>query len=163
MPRFTFLALSIPFQGRAYAAVVVAVTILAGYWQLFVKAGRKGWESLVPGWNLVIFMRIIGRPAWWVLGLLAGPAGWVLAQEVVARTGHRYGYALALPGLLVSGYVHCRVSRDLARSFGRSRRFAWRLILLPFVYLPVLGFGYSEYQGPGALMRRKGKEAAVTP
>ena len=33
---------------------------LAGGWQLFVKCGQPGWAAAVPGYNLVIVMKIIG-------------------------------------------------------------------------------------------------------
>ena len=38
-----------------------------GYWRLFEKAQEKGWKVLIPLYNLFIFLRIIKRPAWWIL------------------------------------------------------------------------------------------------
>jgi signal peptidase I len=37
---------------------------------MFVKAGRKGWESAVPFYNLYVFLRIIKKPMWWYALLL---------------------------------------------------------------------------------------------
>ncbi|MFA9188596.1 signal peptidase I [Flavobacterium magnesitis] len=34
--------------------------------KLYVKAGRKSWEALIPIYNAVILMQIINRPKWWV-------------------------------------------------------------------------------------------------
>ncbi len=39
-------------------------------WAQFEKAGRKGWETLVPFYNLYIFLKIIKKPLWWYLFLL---------------------------------------------------------------------------------------------
>lgn len=39
-------------------------------WVQFEKAGRKGWESLVPFYNLYVFLKIIKKPVWWYLLLL---------------------------------------------------------------------------------------------
>ncbi|MBB4802618.1 signal peptidase I [Flavobacterium nitrogenifigens] len=53
-------------------------------WKLYEKAGRKAVESFVPIYNLIILMKIINRPIWWVLllfipiiNLLMIPVVWV--------------------------------------------------------------------------------------
>ncbi|RTL10867.1 MAG: signal peptidase I [Flavobacteriaceae bacterium] len=38
-----------------------------GTWKLYVKAGRKAWESFVPVYNGIVLMQIINRPKWWIL------------------------------------------------------------------------------------------------
>ena len=43
------------------------------------------------------------------------------------------------------------LSIDLAKSFGKETGFAIGLILLPPIFLLMLGFGSAEYQGPAAL------------
>ncbi len=150
-PFFPLLFMS---PGKSAYVVVAALCVLAAsFWHVFVKADRKGWEVLVPGWNMVVLMRLIGRPWWWALGLFPGPFSLWLAGLVVRETHSRLFWALALPGVMLAGWMHYRISFSLARSFGRSRRFGWRLTWLPFVYIPVLGFGYSEYVGPA----RRGK------
>ena len=39
-------------------------------WGAFEKAGRKGWETLVPFYNLYVFLQIIKKPLWWYAILL---------------------------------------------------------------------------------------------
>ncbi len=39
-------------------------------WMLFEKAGKKGWMTLIPFFNLYIFLRIIKKPLWWYILLL---------------------------------------------------------------------------------------------
>lgn len=53
-------------------------------WRLYLKAGRKPIESFIPIYNLIILMKIIKRPRWWVLllfipiiNLLIIPVLWV--------------------------------------------------------------------------------------
>ncbi|MCA0931550.1 signal peptidase I [Lutimonas saemankumensis] len=55
-----------------------------GTWKLYVKAGRKAWEALVPVYNAVVLMQIINRPKWWVvllfipiINLLMFPIVWI--------------------------------------------------------------------------------------
>ena len=45
----------------------------AGGWRLFAKCGQPGWAAIVPGYNLVIIMKIIGRPASHALSFLILP------------------------------------------------------------------------------------------
>ncbi|MBZ4035091.1 signal peptidase I [Flavobacterium sp. 17A] len=53
-------------------------------WKLYLKAGRKPIEAFIPIYNLVILMKIIKRPRWWVLllfipiiNLLMIPVIWI--------------------------------------------------------------------------------------
>jgi hypothetical protein len=38
---------------------------------------------------------------------------------------------------------------ELAKSFGKDVGFAIGLLLLSFIFLPILGFGSARYLGPG--------------
>jgi signal peptidase I len=64
--------------------LLVQVIHFLGTWKLYVKAGRKAWEAAVPIYNAVVLMRIIRRPAWWVvllfvpiINLMMFPVVWV--------------------------------------------------------------------------------------
>jgi len=43
-----------------YLAILVAV--IAGMWKMFEKAGQPGWGCIVPIYNLLLLLRIAGRP-----------------------------------------------------------------------------------------------------
>ena len=49
--------------------IVMAVSILMiiAMWRIFTKAGKPGWASLVPIYNMVVMMQIVGRPEWQVV------------------------------------------------------------------------------------------------
>jgi len=104
-----------------YLAVIALV--VAGLWKVFVKAGQPGWAAIVPIYNMVILLQIVGRPVWWVILMLIPCVGIVVAILVML---------------------------DLAKSFGKSQGFAVGLILLGFVFIPILGFDSSRYLGPQA-------------
>ena len=64
--------------------LVLQVIHFLGTWKLYVKAGRKAWEAIVPVYNAVVLMKIINRPKWWVIllfipiiNLLMFPIIWV--------------------------------------------------------------------------------------
>jgi Na+-translocating ferredoxin:NAD+ oxidoreductase RnfE subunit len=107
----------------ALIGLAVAVLMIAAIWKLFSKANEPGWASIIPIYNLVVALRIIGRP-WWLVLIMLIPG----AQIVV-------GVILAL---------------GLARSFGKETGFAIGMLFLPEVFIPILAFGDATYQGPSA-------------
>lgn len=102
--------------------LAIAAVFIVGMWKTFAKAGQPGWAVLIPIYNLVILMKIAGRPAWWVILYL-------------------------IP--FVNIVIGILVAIDIAKAFGQSA--AWGVILLFILsgigYL-VLGFGNYRYIGP---------------
>jgi hypothetical protein len=101
--------------------VAVTVLIVASTWKIFSKAGQPGWAAIIPIYNFIVWCKIVGRPAWWVLLLL-----------------------ICFPIFYI---ILCI---DLAKSFGKGVGFAVGLILLSVIFFPILGFGSATYQGPSA-------------
>jgi hypothetical protein len=93
------------------------------FWRIFEKAGKPGWAAIVPIYNLIVLLDIVGRPIWWVVLLL------IPVVNVVV------GFILAL---------------DLSRSFGHDFAFALGLFFLGFIFYPILAFGSDTYRGPAA-------------
>lgn len=100
--------------------ILIAVFIIACYWKLFVKAGQPGWAAIVPIYNIIVLLQIVGKPVWWIILMFIPCVNIVIA-------------------LLI--YL------DLARVFGKSTGFGIGLFLLGIVFLPILAFGDAEYQG----------------
>ncbi len=71
---------------------------------------------------MVVTLRIVGRPVWWVL------LGFIPIANLV---------------LLI-------IPIDLAKSFGKGTGFGIGLILLAPIFYPILAFGDASYQGPTA-------------
>ena len=106
------------FVGLALGALMVACM-----WLVFRKAGRPGWAAIVPIYNWVVLLQITGRSP---LGLV-----WLLVP--IANVV----YAIVWLGILVP--------LSLAASFGRGLAFGIGLIVLPWVFWPILAFGKDEY------------------
>jgi hypothetical protein len=103
--------------------LAIMVFFIATMWKLFTKAGKPGWASLVPIYNLVVYLEIVGRPVWWIVLMI-------------------------LP--IVSFIVLIVMTVDLAKSFGKGGGFAVGLIFLGFIFYPILAFGSAQYVGPAA-------------
>ena len=102
-----------------YLAVVVFE--IAALWKVFTKAGEPGWQAIIPIWNTIVLLKIIGRPAWWFILLLIPIVNIVIAIIMVV---------------------------DLAKVFGKTGAFAVGLFLLSFIFVPILGYGDARYAGP---------------
>jgi len=107
--------------GVIYLAVIVLM--IASLWKIFVKAGKPGWAAIVPIYNIIVLMEIVGRPVWWIILLFIPFVNFVI--------------------LII-------LAIDLAKSFGQGGGFAAGLILLSVIFYPILAFGGSQYVGPAA-------------
>lgn len=101
----------------AYFALIIAA--IAGQWKMFEKAGKPGWACIVPIYNIVVLLEIVRKPVWWILLMLIPVVNLVI---------------------LIIVYI------ELAKAFGKSGGFAVGLILLSFIFIPILGFGDAQYQ-----------------
>ena len=100
-------------------ALIWLVLILVAGWKMYVKAGQKGWVSLIPILNILGLLKIVHRPWWWILLML-------------------------IP--FVNFVVGIIIMLDLAKAFGHGVGMALLLILLTAIGYLVLGFGGSQYQ-----------------
>lgn len=105
--------------GIIYLAILVLT--VASMWKLFVKANEPGWAAIVPIYNIITLLKITGKPIWWIVLFFVPLVNFV---------------ALILIWI------------SFAKSFGKGTGFAIGMLLLPFVFFPMLAFSDSTYQGP---------------
>ena len=44
-----------------FLVLLAVAAVVVGMWMIFEKAGRPGWKALIPVYNLIILLDIIGR------------------------------------------------------------------------------------------------------
>jgi signal peptidase I len=94
---------------------------------LFEKAGESGWKALIPFYNVFIWLKIVGRPAWMIV----------------------FAFIPFLNVLFIGLLVI-----DLLKSFGKFGTFEYIAgLIFPFVYLPYLGFSDEKYIGKGSKLK----------
>jgi hypothetical protein len=103
----------------AVTSVVMTLFALAGIGATFTKAGKPAWAAIVPVYNVVLLLRLAGRPLWWLL-------------------------LLCIP--FVNLFVFLVMSIDIAHNFGKRAAFGLGLTFLGFVFYPLLGFGSAHYR-----------------
>lgn len=112
----------------AFYMVILFTTIVLNIiaeWRIFVKAGEKGWKSLIPIYNIVTLYKIVGLSPWLLLLGLIPFVGWI---------------AIAVLTII------CMIK--LGEVFGKSAGFIVGLVLLGIVFKLILAFDKSEYIKP---------------
>ena len=111
------LALIVPIM---VTALLTAVIKIVGTWFMFEKAGEPGWAAIIPIYNLLIGIKIAGKPWWYILLML-------------------------IP--VVNVVIIIIILDGLSKSFGKSTGFTVGLFFLRWIFIPILGFGNSVYIG----------------
>lgn len=131
------------------------VLIYVAMWKMFVKAGCEGWEGIIPYYNIYKIIEIIGRPSWWFAPFILpafffgfnnvtrGFASLSLGSSVqwVITVIALFLFALSVIAWIPLGF-------GLAKVFGKDRLFGLGVAFLPYVFIPILGFGKAAYLGP---------------
>lgn len=124
---------------------LISVLIIVAQWFIYTKAGQPGWAVLIPVYNLIVMLKIVGRPAWWIFLILQ-----VIVFEIIffLNPGILTGILYGLSGVTALG-IAITILNGLSKSFGKDAGFTVGLLFLGFIFYPILGFGKSKYIGPG--------------
>jgi hypothetical protein len=108
------------------AAIIIYVAIILlmiiSLWIVVNKAGRPGVSQIIPIWNIIELVRIAGKPLWWVILILLIP--------------------------IVNIILLIMVYHGISQAFGKGAGFTVGLILLPFIFWPILAFSDAKYSAP---------------
>lgn len=96
------------------------IVVIAGMWKTFAKAGHPGWAVLIPIYNIIVLLKIAGKPLWWIL-------------------------LMFIP--LVNFIIAIIIAIAVSENFGKGAGFGLGLAFFPFIFYPILGFGDAKYQG----------------
>ena len=102
---------------------------LLGTWKLYKAAGFQAWQAAVPIYNAFILMKIIKRPAWWVILLFIPTINLILFGVIWVET---------------------------LRSFGKNSAKDTALVLLTFgLYLYMVNYSANPEHQPDRSLRPK--------
>ena len=127
-------------------ALAAAIVELIGLWKMFKKAGRKGWEALIPGHDGFVLFEMAGiNPIWIIWMMLAG------VVMIIPIIGWLAGIAFVI-------FVEFWVNIKLAKQFGKETGFGVLMAFFPFVMYPILGFGSAKWTAPKKLVNKPGED-----
>lgn len=101
--------------------LAIFVLLIASLWKIFTKANKPGWACLIPIYNYIVMLEIIGKPWWWLL-------------------------LFFIP--IVNIVFGIWATNLLSKSFGKTEGFTVGLLLFSIIFIPILGLGSAQYVGP---------------
>jgi len=117
------------FKGAGIGLIVVWLAVMVfmiiSWWIVLKKAGEPGWAILIPVYNFLVILRVAGKPWWWVFALLLA--------------------IIPVVGAILLLVVMILVFHGISTKFGKGAGFTVGLILLSFVFVPILAFGDAKY------------------
>lgn len=127
-------------------AIAVAVLEIIGLWKMFKKAGRKGWEALIPGHDAYVMFEMAGINPIWILGLVFGAVAMIIPFIGILAF---YAYVI-----FVTVWLNVR----LAKAFGKETGFGVLMFFFPYVMYPILGIGSAKYTAPKKMVNKPGED-----
>ncbi|MGQ2983657.1 DUF5684 domain-containing protein [Flavobacterium sp.] len=97
-------------------ALAIMIVMIIAQWKIYEKAGKPGWASLIPIYNIIVLLEIIRKPWWWILMLIIPIANIVFAIMMV---------------------------NQLSKAFGKDAGFTVGLLFLGMIFYPILAFDKS--------------------
>ena len=94
------------------------ILYLTARWRIFRKMGRKGWEAIVPYYNVYVLFKVLYGNGWQMLLLL-------------------------IPFYNI--YVAFKLNFDLAYAFGKGGGFGLGLTFLSMIFSCILAFGKASF------------------
>ena len=110
----------------AFAAAILQIVAM---WKLFKKAGKQGWFSIVPVYNVIVLFEIIGYKWYYIFLFLLG--------------------CIPIVGQLALAVFSIHYNVKLSKAFGKDVGYGIGLAFLPVVFMPIFAFSKNiNYVGP---------------
>lgn len=111
--------------------LAVSIVLLIAQWKLFKKAGKGGWEAIVPFYCNYVLVEIAGLKWYWFLGFFA---------PLVLGSIEGIGFL----GWLVYLFTLFNIFFNISKKFHKGTGFAVCLTLFTPICVPILGFSKNE-------------------
>lgn len=116
-------------------AIAVVVLYVIGLWKLFKKAGKNGWEAIVPFYNTYVLVEIAGLNWWYFLIAIAGTiVSWLGIDGLSTITN--------IAGMVVNFFIFYNLAKKMHKS---PTGIAVASIFVAPIMAMVLGFS-KNYQ-----------------
>src|SRR5258708_6986030 len=89
---------------------IFVLLIYVSLWKIFTKAGKPGWAAIIPIYNIIVLLQIVGKPWYWLLLM-----------------------CIPLLGIIWGIWTY----NLLSKSFGKGVGFTLGLIFLSIIFFPV--------------------------
>ena len=95
-------------------SLLILILMIVSMWKIFENFKKPGWAAIIPIYNIIVLIEIVGKPLWWIILLLVPVVN------------------------LVIGII---ILNELAKKYKKGVGYTVGLIFLPFIFFPLLAFG----------------------
>lgn len=95
---------------------LASILTIVSLWKIYKKAGKPGWASIIPIYNIIVLLQIVDLPLWYLLLLI-------------------------IP--FANIYAVFKIYIELAHKFGKSTGFGVATVFFSVVCFPILAFDKS--------------------
>ena len=127
-------------------AIAAAVLEIVALYKMFKKAGKKGYEALIPGHDTFVLFELAGINTIWILGIVFGSV-----VCIIPILG-----AIAYCAFII--FIEIWLNIRLAKAFGKETGFGVLMAFFPFVMYPILAFGDAKYTAPAKVVNKPGED-----
>jgi hypothetical protein len=117
------------FAGVGIVILALIVLLIISRCFVFEKMGNKWYEAIISGHNIFVLVTKAGKPGRWVFAPV------IMIIPVIGR----------IVGGILSLLIRISVNLGLAKRFGKGTWFGVGLILLPFIFYPIVAWGKAKY------------------
>ena len=98
--------------------LILSIIMIISMWKIYKKAGKPGWASIIPIYNIIVLLEIVELPMWYIALLI-------------------------LP--FANIYATFKIFIELAQKFGKSTGFGVLTVFFSIICLPIIAFGKDKY------------------
>ena len=110
--------MELSFASVIVILIIAFIGLAVGLWTVFQKAGHKPWLSLIPIYNMWIWLKLLSRPWWWMIFILTPFLNIFMLFLMIWKTIRLFGKTSYIPLIFGTFFF--------------------------FIYLPYLGFSKKE-------------------
>lgn len=125
--------------------LILAVIQLIGKWKIFKKAGRKGWEAIIPLYSTWILMVEVAKLNWWWFLILFAPS-------LITINLGKFGIILTLLEL----FITLLTNYNIAKKFHKDIWLAILMTFFPVIFYPIIGFSEKYVYDDSVLVSKNG-------
>ena len=129
--------------GGSIILILIVLALFIGYivlyitsmWKLFKKAGKQGWEAIVPYYNTYVLIEIAGLNWWYFLIAMAGPILTIIGLDSL-------GWIATLASYAVNFFIFWNLAKKMHKNLVSTAILG---TLFSGIMIPVLGLS-KDYQ-----------------
>jgi len=112
------------------SGLIITILTILGMWRIFQKAGKSGWKSIIPIYNMFVYCKIVKLNFW--IFLISLVCVFIPFIQIIA--------------ILYIIYFAFAINFRLSRAFGHGFLFGLGLCFFNTIFILILGFNSDEYQ-----------------